>query len=926
VRALQPGRFLAGERGLRAWLATVARNLARRRWRDESVRRAHDRAQEHASRREGREEDAAAELERLQLQRAVADAVLALREPYRSAVLLRYEAGLDYEALARRLGIESAAARQRVSRGLALLREKLDADHGGERAAWCAMLAPLLAPVSSPVPPASAAGTGAASASAWNASSTGNASLSLGGLVMGAKLLSAAGLAVAIGTGTAVYLIAREPRESSSAPLVAKEPAPLRAAQEQPLVHAPADSTAVERRAADSHAAAPADVDLEAVDRERDLHGRVVGQDGEPVAGARILVRFDELGSFSTFDTLVDPIADPTGDSTGDARETEPLAETVADASGEFAIPLERGRLFELEVEAAGFAPALLRDRLAGEHVVVRLGAPAVLEGRVARAADGSAVAGARVEADSGGKKLATRTDAQGRFQLRGLAPGALTAKAFAAGLADASPFVAEVAPGAKLQHEFLLGQGIAISGRFTDADTGQPIEGALLGQSWTFSHAVRTDAAGDYSIQGFSHLGHYDLNAKASGYERQNRALNDLRGAQARIDFALRRARSVVGRVVGEDGAPLAGVYVAAQGRSADPDEHASDWSSTRSDAGGRFELEGLGPDLLHSVLFARAGLASAVYDLPVSELEQPVTDIGEIVLASGAVVGGAVVDDEGRPIPDCRMLLLGSNSDRGRLGSGTGTSSDGGLSTRSSRADDLGRFAFADVAPGEYVVSAQLPDSHEFARANVRVVGRGAVDVRLELSTGGAVAGILRDPDGKGVAGVYVHLDAETPAEQESAFAFSGADGAFRIAGLRGDSYHLQAVPTAMDGGKDLPDLSGLELTGIRPGEKLELVLPRVPITSGRVFDADGLAVANASVAAYDAAGEMLDLEFTNLEGSFALKLPMGAQADLVAKPPPEGEPFYLFKEVDEALGVRAGGVASGTRDLLLQLPRGK
>ncbi|HEX6884523.1 MAG TPA: sigma-70 family RNA polymerase sigma factor [Planctomycetota bacterium] len=123
VAALERGSAPAGRGGLRAWLAAVAGNLARRRRRREAVRAALERA---AARAEG-VEPGAGELERLELQRALVEALVALDEPLRSAVVLRHLDGLAPAEIARRQGCTRELARQRVSRGLAQLRTRLAA-------------------------------------------------------------------------------------------------------------------------------------------------------------------------------------------------------------------------------------------------------------------------------------------------------------------------------------------------------------------------------------------------------------------------------------------------------------------------------------------------------------------------------------------------------------------------------------------------------------------------------------------------------------------------------------------------------------------------------------------------------------------------------------------------------------------------------
>jgi RNA polymerase sigma-70 factor (ECF subfamily) len=99
----------ASERGMRAWLAAVARNLARRAYGRERARA----GVERVGARGEAIESAAAALERVELHRLLVEAVVALEEPYRSAVIWRH---LD-EAAGRRgaagTSVETAPARQR---------------------------------------------------------------------------------------------------------------------------------------------------------------------------------------------------------------------------------------------------------------------------------------------------------------------------------------------------------------------------------------------------------------------------------------------------------------------------------------------------------------------------------------------------------------------------------------------------------------------------------------------------------------------------------------------------------------------------------------------------------------------------------------------------------------------------------------------
>jgi RNA polymerase sigma factor (sigma-70 family) len=138
------------------WLGGILRNLALMR------RRA-------GGRRAARERNVAADpalapggppapdalLERVELQRLVTDLVLALDEPTRTTVLLRYHEGLDASAIAARMDVAAGTVRWRLKQGLDTIRGGLD-QRPGARGRWRALLAPapLLGHVAAPWSPA----------------------------------------------------------------------------------------------------------------------------------------------------------------------------------------------------------------------------------------------------------------------------------------------------------------------------------------------------------------------------------------------------------------------------------------------------------------------------------------------------------------------------------------------------------------------------------------------------------------------------------------------------------------------------------------------------------------------------------------------------------------------------------------------------
>jgi hypothetical protein len=79
----------------------------------------------------------------MQLQRLLGELVVALEEPYRSAILLRYYEGLEPARIGESLGVPAGTVRWRVSEGIARLRAALGKRTGDDRS-WRLALLPLI--------------------------------------------------------------------------------------------------------------------------------------------------------------------------------------------------------------------------------------------------------------------------------------------------------------------------------------------------------------------------------------------------------------------------------------------------------------------------------------------------------------------------------------------------------------------------------------------------------------------------------------------------------------------------------------------------------------------------------------------------------------------------------------------------------------
>jgi RNA polymerase sigma factor (sigma-70 family) len=247
------------DRPIRGWLATVLRNLVRQSNRREIRRRARE---ERAARPEALD-PAAALVERAALQREVVGAVLALEEPYRTAILLRFLEGLPPRRIAERTGLPVATVKSRLARGLARLRLRLDLVRGGDRRAWLLALLPLAKPPGGAATPL------------------------LGGLLMATKtkVVIAAILLAAL---SGVLWVVQSPVPAAgdappALPAVAVSPSPVdRGATGIPGARSPAPVRRGDEGTTPETASAPAPP------TDARLHGRVFDSEGRPAAGVEV--------------------------------------------------------------------------------------------------------------------------------------------------------------------------------------------------------------------------------------------------------------------------------------------------------------------------------------------------------------------------------------------------------------------------------------------------------------------------------------------------------------------------------------------------------------------------------------------------------------------------------------------------------------
>jgi len=776
----------------RIWFRRVVSNLVFKRRRSLERRR---RREERAARPE-RLPSVAEMRERAALRHSVTMAVFALEEPYRSAVLYRYFENLPPREIAERLDVSVAAIEGRLRRGIQMLRARLDRDFG-DRRTWCAALLPLIGRAS--IETATAAGSVASPTLL-----TGALLMSTKAIKIGIAILIALGVAYAVWPGESEVkppdLPDAEPRRTES-PATTKKELPLAdpAGGAEVKVGKPTAATPTSRDATALLALTPA---------RGSIVGRVADTHGAAIPGARVrALRFDR-----------------------GAPELPELLSTRTDERGVYVLKPVSARCV---VEASADHYDAER-RVAGPFTRVDfvLGPPGTLEGQVILAADRTPCAGALVAAypwhpvaildyANGGfyywtlpPTAVTRSDAAGTYRFDRLRPGPYRLRVVTLLNPElhSGPDPIPVEPGLVARRDMVVASGIRLIGRVTDKETGSPIAGAVVFLSSYSGRRAVTDSSGRYEIVGLS-PGPSNWSmvcARVAGYPtyaRNFRPAADPAGEQV-LDIALERGLVIVGRVLGPDGAPVAGARVSTAKWILQPrdfiDLATGGVLCTLTDKEGRFEyrVRNWKPD--RRVYAIKEGLGWGESEPFTVAVDTTTTRSGVVVrLKRAGTIAGRVTDESGEAVEGAWVSLFDDRSRR---------------TTAYSRED--GGYEIAGVTPGTYSVCVLPPGSPlEFSspctglkHAGVTLSPGGRSEVNLVLRTGPVISGRVVDESGRPLEAVLVralprsgsdlllNFNARPPCTRT---AVSDAQGQFCIGGLwePGHMYLLQAKKPGFD-----------------------------------------------------------------------------------------------------------------------------
>jgi hypothetical protein len=559
------------------------------------------------------------------------------------------------------------------------------------------------------------------------------------------------------------------------------------------------------------------------------LTGVAVDASGKPLAGAAVSLEPGVVG----------------GD---DFAYRVVTRQVVTGEDGKFQFSEASAQGNRVTIEKSGFAPALQTGLRAGavpRHVTVAAGDPVP---GIVLGANKKPAAGALVRFESA--KATTRwveTDAAGRFTIPH-APdgrGAVVVDAGDAGWGGRPDVKLPLGEGKSLA--ITLALPAALDGKVVDDKTGRVVPRAkIFVKANGFARLARTGPDGAYHLKGVPPQT-YRLTVDEARYVTW--AKPDLLlapGESKRLDVALTLGATMIGKVVDENGAPVA----AARGSLIRGGENAiagirrllrvaGETTVFRTRADGTFKATRLAPGDNQRLFVDHADFERAMLgglSLPSGGTKGDVA----IVMRRGATITGLVKDANDQPIPDVEVQVDPSvNFRAGAGGMIANFARIGGASTRpKTKTGADGTFQIKGISVGEYALQIRKPGFANERVDPVKVTDKGVDPVTVTLGPGASISGIVRRKSGEGAEGFMVRVGA---GGRGGGGAFGGAgtdlatgsDGLFVIDGLKpGQAYDLSVF-----GGAGLgPQKRGV----VAPAANVEIQVAGTGRIAGAALDA--------------------------------------------------------------------------------------
>jgi hypothetical protein len=444
--------------------------------------------------------------------------------------------------------------------------------------------------------------------------------------------------------------------------------------------------------------------------------------------------------------------------------------------------------------------------------------------------------------------------------------------------------------------HTLQLESGLRLSGTVRDVH-GDPVAGIDVGvcsavdECFTSSgisaadgsYVVRGLTAGSYYVQALPESDANVVSAWYAGTAVGSHASGDAVPIDVQqdvtgIEFSMPEGLRITGTVKDPEGHPVAGVTVAADGRS------------IPSDGNGAFQI---------------VGLSAGSYALQVETPDTGVFPSGW--LANGTVqesdVGATPVEVTTADVTGVQITLFRGRTISGKVKAPAGTPIEASALDASTRylfrAAADGSFTVRGLYPGSYHLLFAVPEngvdsqfpygifngngkvltSQDHAGVAINVTAGNVAGISAVVPTLPSIQGSVRDASGP-VKGAGVHL---CDPDRGCAAVHAAADGTFRARNVPPGSYTIQAgaaghVVIAYSAGRSIPDgFAGTPVTVGTSTLSVALVLPSGGTISGVVTGAGSVPLPGVDVSASPTSGGIWEFgpggAVTGADGSFAV-----------------------------------------------------
>lgn len=596
------------------------------------------------------------------------------------------------------------------------------------------------------------------------------------------------------------------------------------------------------------------------------MKGFVYGDDGKPVAGAKVSAHVP-----STPDRTLARLTDPS------IAGSAPLASVTTDPTGAFRLDATGAETAIVAVGADGYLPWRSLEVTADEEITISLRRATARTGRIHSA--NRPVKDALVSfLDNNYEVLASyRTDADGSYS----APDAFGwASSFCVTHPDYAPACqgtnTEAGPASA---DVALHQGKAVTGRVVD-ENGKAVPGAVVkADHWTLARA---------SEDGTFAIAHAPESAKLHASAGGRAGVSPM---LANATIRLAAARALTGTVTNAKGRALAGVPVMTSGSSAGV------WLGTITDAKGAYTFSPLAADQYTVGVNPPLSWQSAPVEIDLRRGDGK----KNLVVRDAPFVRGTVVDESKKAVEGAVVTLTPKDMPvlYGRFTQFPFTTSGSGGRFRLRLWDESGeQFRLMALKPGYAAGSAAIDQTRR---------------VSITLPAGVEITGVVVDGEGKPQEGASVvaaeatqmlnamPLGGAVSSGTLSEWTRTGADGRFAMQVNTGE-YDFSAWKQ----GYAAADAGSVKVNA--QTEPLRIALVRAAEIRGRVLKSDGSAPAGGVVVAMRAGQSGAGQATLGADGSFVFdSLAVGA--------------YTLSVQSEDGSATKT--VTAPARDVLIELP---